>query len=122
MDTLFRVVECVPKILGDLLVLQVRFAVKVLGLNVAYALIFRALNADHVGGEEAVLLNFNEIADFDVTPTNFFKGVGSTIKAEAERVVFDCVLIVAAVIFVGILAHRCEDNEDEGSHHSRLTI
>ena len=115
-------VEWIPEILGDLLVFQVRLAVKILGFNIAYTLIFRRFDDDHVSWEESVLVDFDEVTDFDVTPTNFFKGIGFATEAETERVVLDWVLLVTTVVFIGILAHRCEDDKDEGWEHSRLTV
>ena len=114
-------VESIPEVFRDAFVLKVRLAIQVLRLNVADALFLCALHHDHVGWEELVLLHLDKVTDLHVTPSDVFKALLAFVESRSERVVFLRIFTMPAVIFIRILAHRGEDDEDEGRKHRRLS-
>ena len=105
-----------------MLVLEIGLSIKILGFDIADTLIFSASHHNHVSWEELVLVGLYEVAHFDVTPTDSFKPVSVPVVAVAQSIVLDCVLAVATVVFVSVLAHRGEDHKDKGWQHRWLTV
>ena len=75
LDTFAWVLERIPEVFGNALILEVCLTIEVLGLYVADALIFRALDHDHISWEKLVLCHFDEVSNLDVSPTNIFKAL-----------------------------------------------
>ena len=75
LNALARVLERIPEVFGNALILQVGLAIKVLGLHVADAFVLRALDHNHISREELVLCHFDEVADLNISPTNIFKAL-----------------------------------------------
>ena len=68
LNRLLHVLECAPEVLRHALVLQIRFSVQVLGLNVGNALVFGAAHEQHVCWEKLILVYSNEVSDLNFTP------------------------------------------------------
>ena len=114
--------ECSPQILGHDLVLEVGLTIEVLGLHVADALVLRAPHDNHVCREKFVLICLDKVADLNVAPADLLPLSSTLVELGAQGIVFNCIFLVAAVVFVGVLAHGSEDDQEQGWQHRGLSI
>ena len=113
-------VKLVPEFFGNAFILEVGLTVEIFRLDVAHPLLFRTFHDDHISWEKLVLLDFDEVSDLDVAPTNIFKALLSLVVSSAERVIFFIIFTVSTIVLIGVLAHRGEHNQHKWRQHGRL--
>lgn len=108
-------------VVRDLLRFEVRLAVQVFGFDEALAFSkFARSQQDEVCREEAVLVDFDEVACVDVFPVGPHELFVSV--HEALLGVFLIVGLVPFVVFEGIFDHGQEDDESEGGQDRRDAV
>ena len=115
-------IESVPQVLRNNLILQVGLTIEILSFDIANALIFSAFDDNHISWEKFILMHFNEITDFNLLPTNLLKVSNTSVESIAKGIILEGVLAMSRVIFVRIFHHRGENDEDKGRQHCWLAI
>ena len=107
----FRIDE-VLDLLGHYFCLQVSLAVQVLGLNEALAFTIGRVEKHDVGRYKIILVNVDDIAAFDGLALNVLKFFGDGVESLHGRAVFFLVTLEPRIVFVAILGHTHEHNEE----------
>jgi len=115
-------VENTGEFLGRTLVLQIGFAVQVLGLDVGDSLDARGVDQEQVSWEKLVLRNFDDLADPDVVPVAVFEGTSLRVVDMSSVIIFLVVRLVALVVFIGVLDHGQGNDKHEGWKHRRFPV
>ena len=69
-----------------------------------------------------VLLNFDNIADFNIGPSALLKNFGLIVEAQAFPSVQLIVRLVALVVLICLLEHREDQNEGKGENHGHWAL
>ena len=116
------VLDLLIDLFSCLLLLEIRFAVQVLGLNVADALRQRALEQNQIGWERLVFAHFDNASDLKLKTVHRVETLRSPICRQYFLHVLHVVLLSSLGVLVRVLDHRDTDDEAERKHGKESSV